>query len=194
MRSFLYILFSLLFAVGPGVMAEAKSISQTELDRLATQFYVDQFKTGRPMHAPQDCVQTPNGPKCVDVACDLLGRYGCDELSQVEGVGRACRGNYDGTCLKSSCGFLGRFGCDELIEVTRVATSCQGVYSMDCINTACGLLGRFGCDELIEVERVGKSCRGSDAQCIQSVCARLGRYGCDELVEVERVAASCAGR
>jgi len=169
------------------------AVSKATIDTLAGQYYASQRFNTIPAHAPQDCLQNPTGPSCVDVACDLLGRFGCDDLSQVESVGRACRGNYDGTCVKSSCAHLGRFGCDDLAEVTRVAVSCKGVYSTDCIDTVCGLVGRFGCDDLVELERAGTMCRGADSSCIKSVCARLGRFGCDDLAEVERVAASCGG-
>lgn len=187
-------LFILLLSLAT-TAAAAPATNPTDLDRLAADYYASQ-RFSRPLHAPEECNNPGNpgnGPSCADVACNLIGAFGCDELSQVERVGRACRGNYDGTCLAKSCRRLGSFGCDELSEVERVAASCRGVYSGDCADAVCNRLGTFGCDELSEVERVGRMCRATDARCIESVCNRLGVFGCDELSELERVANSCSG-
>lgn len=177
---------------------------QSLLDKLAGAYYSKRsvpvssiYRSFRPMHRPQECQPSPypnpNGPSCADVACQYLGSFGCDDISQIEKVGAACRGNYDGTCLDTFCKKMGSFGCDEIREVERVAAACRGNYSNECAEVVCGKMGSFGCDELSEVERVATACRAVDAQCVESVCSRLGTFGCDELAEIERVTASCRG-
>ncbi len=187
----LYMKYVVLLLLAPFFAFANPQVSKAKLNRLAIEFYSSQKSI---LNIPEQCEQTtPTGPSCADVACDLLGRYGYDDISQVESVGRACRGNRSGACLASSCARLGRYGCDDLSEVTRVATSCRRHFNGECMDLACNLLGRYGCDDISEVERVGVACQGSDAACIRSICKRLGTYGCDDISEVERVANSCKG-
>ncbi|MCC7403209.1 MAG: hypothetical protein IT288_02320 [Bdellovibrionales bacterium] len=110
---------------------------------------------GDPRYCP------PLGPSCTEVACSTLGTFGCDEVKEVETIGRACRGNFDGTCLRAACTRLGTFGCDGMPEVERVARACVGNYGDECVNTVCNRLGSFGCDELPEIEKVLQSCAGN---------------------------------
>jgi hypothetical protein len=103
----------------------------------------------------------PVGPSCVDVACDKLGHFGCDDLSEIKEVGVVCRGNYDGSCLEAVCAKLGHFGCDDLSEIRSVARACVGNYDLSCFESVCSRLGAFGCDDVKEVEDVLKTCVGN---------------------------------
>lgn len=180
--------------------AAVEPISQDAIDKLATEYFVNERPVNGFMRLlntadPHRCddQQQENGPSCVDVACGFVGKFNCDEMSEVDRVGKACRGNNDGSCVNSTCNRLGKFNCDEISEIERVATMCRGNHSGKCIDAACGYLGTFNCDEMSEVERVNNSCRGVKASCIDSVCQKLGKFNCDEISEIEKVANSCRG-
>jgi hypothetical protein len=187
---------------GVGVWAAAPaangSASKSKMDRLAAEFYLNQARgiadlmqgtNGR----SRDCDHDGGQPACVDVVCSRLGQFGCDDMSEVERVGRICRGNINGGCVDAVCDKLGQFGCDDFSEVERVTTMCRGHYNGRCIDVACDHLGHFGCDDISEVTRVGQACRAVDGDCMESVCQKLGTFGCDDISEIERVAASCRG-
>lgn len=184
--------------VGGLMRGQSAQPTKDRLDKLAADFFVSEHSAPRmnllgvdPHRCEQE--QQQEGASCVDVSCQFLGRFGCDDVSEVERVGRACRGNYDGGCVNSTCNHLGRFGCDDIGEIERVANLCRGNHGGECVDVACQQLGRFGCDDLAEIERVNGACRGVKASCLESVCQKLGSFGCDEISEVERVANSCRG-
>jgi hypothetical protein len=174
------------------------SPTKDQLDKLAGDFFANEHSAPRmklldvdPHRCEQE--QQQEGSSCVDVSCQFLGRFGCDDVAEVERVGRACRGNFNGECVNSTCTHLGRFGCDELSEIEQVAALCRGNHGGKCVDVACEHLGRFGCDDISEVERVNSACRGVKASCLDSVCQKLGTFGCDDIGEIERVANSCRG-
>ena len=103
----------------------------------------------------------PRGPSCIEAACDNLGRFGCDDVSEVKEVAEACRGNYDGSCLTSVCGKLGRFGCDDMHEVKQVARACVGNIDGSCFESVCRRAGPFDCDDFNEVQEVLRTCAGN---------------------------------
>ena len=158
------LVMAVLFATGSSFAAGAKTFSvkelvdqyyhQKESRQILSRFFSDSIQA-----PPIDC--QPNGPSCTDVACDRLGRFGCDDLNEITEVGRACRGNFDGNCLTSACDKLGRFGCDDMNEIQAVARACVGNYDTSCIESVCGHLGRFGCDDLNEIEEVLRACAGN---------------------------------
>ena len=182
-----------------GDLMSGQSVPPTkdQLDKLASDFFANEHSTPKMSLLsvdPHDCEdQQQEGPSCVDVSCQFLGRFGCDDVSEVERVGRACRGNFDGECVNSTCTHLGKFNCDDMSEVEQVAALCRGNHGGKCVDVACQHLGRFGCDDFSEVERVNNACRGVKASCVESVCQKLGNFGCDDMSEIERVAASCRG-
>ncbi|WP_413289361.1 hypothetical protein [Bdellovibrio sp. HCB337] len=137
--------------------------------KLTVQQLVDQYYQQKEMKAklfssvssrpPINC--NPSGPSCTDVACEKLGHFGCDDMSEIQDVGRACRGNYDGTCVAAACEKLGHFGCDEITEITSVGRACVGNYDTSCLDSVCNRLGHFGCDEVSEIDQVLRSCAGN---------------------------------
>jgi hypothetical protein len=170
--------------------------TKEQLDQLAGDFFADEHSTSKMALLnvdPHRCEQEQYGHSCVDVSCQFLGSFGCDDVSEVERVGRACRGNFDGECVNSTCTHLGSFGCDDIGEIERVTALCRGNYGGKCVDVACQHLGRFGCDEISEIERVNGACQGVKASCLESVCQKLGTFGCDDISEIERVASSCRG-
>ncbi|MGZ3742248.1 MAG: hypothetical protein ACXWRE_00060 [Pseudobdellovibrionaceae bacterium] len=98
------------------------------------------------------------GPSCIDVACDLLGHFGCDDKSKLSEVGMACRGNFDGYCLEAACSKLGKYGCDDLIEVHQVGQACVGNYDMSCFESVCQRLGKRNCNDIHEVVDILRTC------------------------------------
>lgn len=134
------------------------------IDDLVNQFYAQKentvIKKSKPLVShPPDC-HPPTSPTCLDAACLKLGSFGCDDISEVQEIGRACRGNYNGICLNEACDKLGSFGCDDKIEVQTVARACVGNTDTTCFQSVCKRLGSFGCDNLKEVEDVLRSCSG----------------------------------
>lgn len=122
----------------------------------ASQFNLFSRTEGRHPHCEE-----PIYPSCTDVACEKLGPYGCDTLSEIKQVGTSCRGNPNGNCLSTVCDKLGTFGCDTETEITEVARACVGNSETDCYVSVCERLGRFGCDSLSEVKEVLKACSGN---------------------------------
>ncbi len=102
----------------------------------------------------------PTGPSCIAVACSKLGSFGCDDISEIKRVGRACRGNYNGLCLESLCSKLNSFGCDDIREIEELAPACIGNVNASCIDSICSTLGSFGCDDISEVTEVAQICSG----------------------------------
>jgi hypothetical protein len=134
-----------------------------------------------------------NSNQCIDIVCEKLGSFGCDQQSEITAVAAACRG-VDPTCVESTCNRLGSFGCDQMSEITDVTNTCRQVFDGRCMDVACDHLGTFGCDQMSEIKQVAALCKGRvDADCIQSVCQRLGSFGCDQLSELQQVAKSCGG-
>lgn len=111
------------------------------------------------LRGPRDC--DPQGQQsCIELICDKLGTFGCDTTSEIQEVGRACRGNPDGTCVDAVCTKLGTFGCDTMSEVRDVARACVGNFDIGCFESVCRRLGTFGCDTQAEVDEVLRSCSG----------------------------------
>ncbi len=133
------------------------------------------------------------GPSCVDVACQQVGKYNCDDFSEIDTITKACRGNYDGGCVAEVCDHLGKYNCDDLSEITNVATMCRSQFNGDCVKSACDHAGKYNCDDFSEMENIAKLCVGVPASCLDSVCAHLGTYNCDDLSELEAVGNSCRG-
>lgn len=183
---------------------EGTRIPQAVLDKMAADYFVSERLAGGLMRLmntnprtnfdPHRCDQEQeNSPSCVDEACKFLGNFGCDQMNQIDRVGQACRGNFNGSCLNATCTRLGNFGCDQMSEIESVAAMCRGNHSGKCVDVSCKYLGNFGCDQMSEVERVNVACRGVKASCVDSVCQKLGNFGCDQISEIEKVAASCRG-
>lgn len=204
------ILFLVSLVVSNSVFARETSgsnlVSKAHINSLVAHYYAEQsprripdIKSLMQMNGSheQDCEdqedEQGSNTSCRDAACDLLGQFGCDDLSELKAVGEACRGNRNSACLEAACTRLGPFGCDDLSEVRSVAQVCKGHLGRRCINVSCDLLGQFGCDDLSEIRAVGQFCRGTPSRCIESTCARLGQFGCDDLSEVKAVAESCQG-
>jgi hypothetical protein len=164
MRFFLAITaFGLVTAMAKPVKPAAPSIRD-----LVDQFYAQKESAASvqlfSFHPPrrEQCEEPmPTGPSCRDVACDKLGHFGCDDMSEVSTVNRACRGNYDGQCLEVVCNKLGHFGCDDMSEVQTVARACVGNYGTECFEDTCTRLGHFGCDDVSEVQEVLRECAGN---------------------------------
>ncbi|MEZ0391724.1 MAG: hypothetical protein ACAH59_05885 [Pseudobdellovibrionaceae bacterium] len=143
----------------------AGSSSKLSVRQLVDHFYQQKERQSlllnlNELHHPPHCDE-PVGPSCTDVACEKLGAWGCDDLSEIKEVGAACRGNYDGQCLKAACAKLGAWGCDNLSEVKEVARACVGNYEMSCFDSVCQRLGAWGCDDLSEVKEVLQTCSGN---------------------------------
>ncbi len=115
---------------------------------------------GAPVHCPPP--NQGSSSECVDFACQKLGAFGCDDLSEIKQVGKACRGNFDSECIEFMCKKLGAFGCDDMNEIERVGKACVGNFGSGCISSVCSKLGAFGCDDMNEVEEVAKTCGGQD--------------------------------
>jgi hypothetical protein len=145
--------------------AESKTLS---IARLVDQYYAKKETKnlssklfGKPLvRPPINCNPEP-ARSCTDVVCDRLGQFGCDDISEIQQVGRLCRGNYDGNCIESVCDKLGQFGCDDMNEVQAVGRACVGNYDTSCFESVCQRLGQFGCDDMNEVEEVLRTCAGN---------------------------------
>lgn len=148
------------FAAGQKAFSVNELVDQFYAKKTALQNAKKLF-AGQMNHRPpmDDC--HPQGPSCLDAACARLGAFGCDDINEVQDVGRACRGNYDGTCLNAVCDKLGAFGCDDHPEIQAVARACVGNYDVDCFNSVCARLGDFGCDDLSEAVEVLRTCAGN---------------------------------
>ncbi len=112
------------------------------------------------LHTPRDCEPRQGQQSCIELICDKLGTFGCDTAGEIQEVGRACRGNPDGTCVDAVCTKLGTFGCDTMGEVREVARACVGNFDVGCFESVCRRLGTFGCDTQTEVDEVLRSCAG----------------------------------
>jgi hypothetical protein len=151
------ILATVVSSAAPSVastMGDHKSLS---VHKLVDQYYL---KKDQRHYTPMNCPPN-NRQSCVDAACDQLGSFGCNEITEIQEVGKACRGNYDGHCLKVICERLGPFDCNELSEIQKVARACVGNYDTSCLDSVCERLGPFGCDEISEVQEVLKTCAGN---------------------------------
>ena len=146
---------------------------------------------------PGDCDpghQPPSVSNCINVACNHLGQYGCDDNTEIQNVAAACRG-VDGGCLEASCAHLGPFGCDNFTKIQNVTGLCRKVFDSRCMDVVCKHLGQYGCDDFTEISNVSNVCAGRvDSDCIESVCQRLGPYGCDDFTEIQNVAKTCSGQ
>jgi hypothetical protein len=159
------IMMMVLFATSSSFAVEAQSVS---VRTLVDEFYqqkqsfegfsklVSNNFHPSPRH---DC--PPRGPNCLDVACDILGTFKCDDLSEIQYIGAACRGNYDGTCLAATCKKMGVFKCDDLNEIQGVARACVGNSDLSCFESVCNRLGVFKCDDFHEIEEVLRTCAGN---------------------------------
>lgn len=110
----------------------------------------------RPQH--DQCEDDLNGPTCLDTVCNLIGKFNCDEASEIQRVGESCRGNRGGECVNKACSYVGHFNCDDPSEVLLMAKSCRGVWRPTCVDEICSRLSRFECDELNEIRAVLNSC------------------------------------
>ena len=136
-----------------------------------------------------DCEPRHGSTSCVEAACDALGQFGCDDMSEIRSVTAACRGT-SGRCVAASCDALGKFGCDDMSEIRSVTAACKGSNGR-CVAAACNALGQFGCDDMSEIRSVTTACKGVDGRCVRSVCENLGRFGCDDMSEIRSVTATC---
>lgn len=199
-------LFCVSVAFG-AVQPAVTNVDVKKIDALASSYFLQKYKLKKMNlfetlsrvgadHVPPGCdphYPPPNQNECIDVACNKLGTYGCDQQSEVSEVIAACRG-VDADCVEASCGYLGTYGCDQMSEIVAVANNCRQIFDGRCMEVVCTKLGTYGCDQLSEVQQVGAICKGRvDSGCIESVCARLGTYGCDQMSEVQQVAKSCGG-
>ena len=197
-------------------------ISQAELDKMAAQFYAAETRTGslgefgtgrgnqigkqwlskmeaRPLRSmdfercDEDEDGQHGGQTCRDAVCARIGSIYCNELSELEAVGRVCRGHYNGACVENVCDRIGSIYCNELSEMEGVMAVCRGTRGTSCLDKVCSMIGSIYCNELSEVRAVGEVCRGVRTSCIESVCQRVGTIYCNELSEIEAVARSCRG-
>ncbi|MCB9073758.1 MAG: hypothetical protein H6623_09060 [Bdellovibrionaceae bacterium] len=136
---------------------------------------------------------TGDGSNCIDAACGFLPSYSCDEISEVQEVGKACLGQTDGSCIKTACSKLPSYACDEISEIKAVGMACKGNFSGDCIEEACNKLPSYSCDEITELKAIGQACEGVTSGCIESVCKKLSSYQCDEISEIKEIAKACKG-
>jgi hypothetical protein len=206
MRTLSFVI-SCLFAFSIPAFAGEAQIDKARIDALVTDYFANETSKSKIATVKslmkfdgthnQDCEdqddEEGNSTSCRDAACDRLGQFGCDDISEIRAVGEACRGNHNSACLELACDRLGRFGCDDLSEIRTVAQVCKGHYGRRCIKVACDRLGQFGCDDLSEIRVVGDACRGVPSRCVESTCDRLGQFGCDDLSEIKAVAESCRG-
>lgn len=149
----------------------AQAVRAEKIDSLARDYFVQAYQKRKKSFAeslkredfrPPGCdphhpPQSPN--ECIDVVCNHLGSFGCDQQSEINQVADTCRG-VDGGCINSVCSRLGNFGCDQMSEIKQVGTMCAGRVDSGCIENVCQRLGNFGCDQMSELEQVTKSCGG----------------------------------
>lgn len=109
---------------------------------------------------PVNCDPHGSQQPCIDLVCEKLGTFGCDSVSEIQEVGRMCRGNPDGRCIDTVCNKLGTFGCDSHVEIGEVARACVGNVDVGCFESVCRRLGSFGCDSQSEVAEVLRTCAG----------------------------------
>ncbi len=193
------------WALDSSVQKTSQKLEVAKIESLAKDYFLNKYLNKKsqfmrilnvPSHTPPDCNphhRPPNVNECIDVACDQLGSYGCDQQSEIDQVVSLCRG-VDGDCVAATCRRLGSYGCDQMSELQQVSRVCNNIYDGRCIDVVCDKLGSYGCDQMTEMNQVSAICSGRvDSDCIQSVCQRLGSYGCDQLSEVQQVARSCGG-
>jgi hypothetical protein len=206
MSKFILALFMFCSFAVIGQVNEESPVSKAYLDTLAAEFFASEkshtmslstsaaklFSRKNAERCDEDD-QNSGSPSCVDVACEKLGRYNCDDVSEIQQVGEACRGNRGGACLAAACSKVGRYNCDDLSEIAVIGKACRGNFREACLEAVCARVGRYNCDDISEIRIVGEACRGTSASCIESVCNRVGRYNCDDLSEIEAVASSCRG-
>ncbi len=130
---------------------------------------------------------------CIDAACARLPSYACDDISEIQQIGRACAGNFDGECVTAMCQRLPSYGCDDMSEVSTVAQSCRGNYGGDCVNAVCSHMASYACDDISELQQAASMCQHVDGSCINDVCSRMASYQCDDMQELRQVAQACGG-
>lgn len=155
---------AMLFATS--VLAAQAEVKSAPISELVDQYYqqkslVTQYHSlfTKQSHPPIGC-QPSDSPTCFDSACNQLGSQGCDDISEIQAVSRACRGNYNGVCINAACRKLGPFGCDDISEIESVARACVGSVDSECLDSVCKRLGQFGCDDISEIETVLRTCSG----------------------------------
>lgn len=154
------------FVTATAFATEKKSLSVSDL---VDQYYAQKKSSSRLFThkrlPPIDCDPQnpyPDTQSCMDEACKRLGHFGCDDISELKEVSKACRGNYGSQCLQTVCDKLGHFGCDDMREIQSVTRACVGNYDMGCFDSICKKLGHFGCDDMREAEEVLNTCSGND--------------------------------
>ena len=183
-----------------------KTISQETLKKITTSFHLMKLlKLDQKMDLAMIDRGDPSCPPypgqgasvtCMQVVCNKLGSYGCDDQADISRVAQVCASQFDGSCIQSACEKLGSYGCDDFTDIQRVAALCSGNFGSYCINTACSYLGSYGCDDVTDLQRVGLSCARANynaVECLKYSCAKLGSYSCDDYTEVDRVLKSCNG-
>ncbi len=171
-KMFLFVLCCLCFSVG----STAGAVDSQKIHQLVDQFYLQKSPAkAAPKHllgflnlnpkpngflSNQGC-GPGSGSSCMDVACEKLGSFGCNDLDEIKTVGLACRGNWNGDCLTAACEKLGSFGCNDMGEITVVARACVGNANTQCFESVCQKLGSFGCNDQNEVTEVLNACSGN---------------------------------
>lgn len=103
----------------------------------------------------------PDTSGCIDAACSFMQPYLCDEIREINQIGEACRGNFDGSCLRAGCSQMQPYLCDEPREVMAMARACVGVTHGSCIKQVCSRMQPYQCDEPREIYEVIATCRGA---------------------------------
>jgi hypothetical protein len=193
-----YIVSILVLALGFSAQAKSshKKFSKAQIDKIAAEYFVNESKQMFSLATePRSCddQQDQGGRSCTDVACDLVGSYNCNDVSEIERIGNACRGNHSGRCLESLCNKVGSYNCNDISEIEQVAASCRGSLNEKCVDKACEYVGSYNCNDISEIQRIGAACRGVRASCLESVCNRVGSYNCNDISEIEQIAGSCRG-
>lgn len=136
-------------------VAMAKSLNVSQL----VDDYFKQQQQGQLSRLHDEC-RAP-GMGCLDVVCNNLGTYGCDDKSEIDDVLKMCRGNFDGECIRVACRAVGTYGCDDRSEVREIARACVGNIGGECVAAICKRLGQYGCDDRSEILEVINKCAGN---------------------------------
>lgn len=96
---------------------------------------------------------------CFKTACDSLGAFECDDLSEIQQVKNACRRVRGDECLKTSMKYLSVIDYNDLEEMVELAKSCEGYVTSECITYTCDKLGSISCNDLDEIVAVNRSCQ-----------------------------------
>ena len=130
---------------------------------------------------------------CIDAACARMPSSQCNEHSDIEVVGRICRG-VEAECLKKVCDRMPSSKCNEHSDLQRVGDSCRRIDEHECIEAACDRMPSSQCNEHSDIEQVAAICEnGVEAACINAVCDRLPSSQCNEHSDLLRVARGCRG-